>query len=154
MWQTSQSQRSGNTHYTERAHGQGSTNTRRYVQPSQTVNSARGQEHAMVSSQAPTQTSTTQNTYYPEPPAERSTVVSLPGDVQAHIGFKERRYIQTGTEPEYYERLDSRECSLELNRTWLTTVGFRRVAKHHHAAFFIPGRVSVPCNERQTHTNV
>ncbi|KAF2823148.1 hypothetical protein CC86DRAFT_76617 [Ophiobolus disseminans] len=47
------------------------------------------------------------NTYYPGPQTNRSTVASLPPDVQANIGFKDRRYIQTGDDPDYYEKFPS-----------------------------------------------
>lgn len=49
------------------------------------------------------------NIYHPGPQTNRSTVASLPAEVQAHIGFKERRYIQTCTQTEDYELLDTRK---------------------------------------------
>jgi hypothetical protein len=56
----------------------------------------------------------------------RSTIGSLPADVQADIGYLDRRFIQTGPDRNNAETLDSR---------------YRRVAKDHHMYFFVPGRV-------------
>ncbi|KAF1848720.1 uncharacterized protein K460DRAFT_80172 [Cucurbitaria berberidis CBS 394.84] len=57
----------------------------------------------------------------------RPTIASLPLDVQADIGYKDRRFIQTSTDQNDLEQLDTR---------------YRRVARPHHPYFFIPGRVS------------
>ncbi|KAH7081325.1 hypothetical protein BKA63DRAFT_503599 [Paraphoma chrysanthemicola] len=65
-------------------------------------------------------------TDYSGPQTNRSTVASLPPDVQAQIGYLERRYIQTGYTLQEHESLDTR---------------FRRVSKSSHAKFFVLGRV-------------
>jgi hypothetical protein len=46
--------------------------------------------------------------YFPMPRTNRSTVASLPPDVQQTIGYKDRRYIQTGVDPNIGETLDNR----------------------------------------------
>lgn len=60
------------------------------------------------------------------PPTSRATVASLPPDVQAHIGYLNRRFIQTGPDVNVAETLDAR---------------YRRVAVPHQQFFFVPGRV-------------
>jgi len=67
---------------------------------------------------------TGQPSQYPGP---RRPVTSLPYDVQSTIRSLDRRYIQTDPNAETnQETLDPR---------------YRRVAKHHHATFFVLGRV-------------
>lgn len=56
----------------------------------------------------------------------RSTVKSLPADIQAQLRSLERRFIQTDPSNNDAEVLDAR---------------YRRVASPHHAYFFVPGRV-------------
>ncbi|KAH7091466.1 hypothetical protein FB567DRAFT_518747 [Paraphoma chrysanthemicola] len=56
----------------------------------------------------------------------RSTIASLPHDVQRTMRGLERRFIQSGTDAVDHEQLDPR---------------FRRVSRNHQAYFFTPGRV-------------
>ncbi|CAO2654008.1 Nn.00g107410.m01.CDS01 [Neocucurbitaria sp. VM-36] len=62
----------------------------------------------------------------PQPTNPRTAVAFLPPDVQAHIGYLDRRFIQSSSDPNNAEQLDPR---------------FRRVARNHHAFFFVLGRV-------------
>jgi hypothetical protein len=75
-------------------------------------------------------------------PARSSTIASLPKDIQADIGHKERRFIKASPDNSAYERLDSRKNVVLAHSTVLISLGFRRVTAQHQQFFFVTGRVS------------
>jgi hypothetical protein len=71
----------------------------------------------------------------------RTTLASLPNDVQANLGYQPRRFIQTDLDNDDKEPLDASKMIRPGPSLILILTGYRRVAINHQRYFFVPGRV-------------